>query len=97
MGGQPRHHLQRPLAQPLALSQQPLLERRLLQAQAGQEVALVEPGGLREGLGRSLRRTRLEPLDVARDPRRVESDLFAVDPQDIRVPEAAPQPRERLA
>jgi hypothetical protein len=81
VGQQPRQGLQRHLAEPLSLRDQPLLEERLAHGEAQEEVAAVE-------LGRALERLRcprgdvpFEGHDVDVDRRGIEAQELTFDPQ----------------
>jgi hypothetical protein len=104
---QPGHGLERELPQPLPLEGEPLLERRLRHAEAGQEVALVEGDRARRMVGVAGGRVTLERRHIGDDDRRVqgnraglEADCGRVGGQapaksEERLPEGGPRPRLR--
>ena len=65
--------LQSELSQTLALAHEPLFERRFVERESGQQIALVEGGGPREALGRTRRRGLLERGDVGIHVRRIQT------------------------
>ena len=67
LGEQPRQPLQRQLAQALALAQQPLLERRLVDHEAAEQIATIERAGLFQRPGRPLGHALLEQGSVHLD------------------------------
>ena len=82
MGEEPRQPLERHLAQPLALGGEPLLEERLSQAEAQQEIAAVD-------LGRSLERRRRPVEDVPLEGGRVDLDRGGIERERVaRHPQA---------
>ena len=78
---QSRQRVAGELAQPLALGGQPLLERRFLHDEAGEEVALVERGGPGEGLRCPLLQRALEARHVHRHEIGGERDRLALQPE----------------
>ena len=77
VGEQPGEGLQRQLTQPLPLRDQPFLEQRLAHAEARQQIARVECGGLLEGLGRALGHVPLKRGDVHIHHDRVQGERLA--------------------
>ncbi len=96
-GEEPGQGLHRGLAQALALGQEPLLERRLLQRQARQEVALVQQPGLVERAGRPLGDEGLEDLRVDGHRLGVERHCVAVEPEGVGSGQGLPERGQRLA
>jgi hypothetical protein len=76
---QSRHCVLGQLAQTLSLNEEPLLEWRLLQREAGEQVPLVESQSAFESLGRAVGHLALEGRDVDLDRARVESDCLTQD------------------
>ena len=88
MRQQLRQPLQRQLPQPLPLGDEPLLEQRLVHGEAGEQVALVERGGLLQRLGRALGHQPLEGRDVDIDHGAIQGESFALE-QERRRPRLA--------
>lgn len=78
MPEQPGERPERDLVQPLALGEEPVLERRRLSGETGEEGTAIELGGARERLRRSALRQPLERPDV-------DVDGVAVDPDRVDV------------
>jgi hypothetical protein len=76
---QPREGLEGELPQPLAFAQQPLLERRLVERQSRQEIALVERARAREGLRRAVSEEPLEVRDIDADAAAIEGNRVPVE------------------
>src|SRR5262245_3923689 len=64
VGEQPSERLEGELSEPLALSQEPLLERRFVDAEPFEQLALVKSRGPFERLCRALGYQRLEREDI---------------------------------
>ena len=77
MREQLRQRFQRQLAQPFALGGEPLLERRLVDAEPLEEIAVVERDGALERLGGALVQEPLEERRIDLDRWRVEGDRLA--------------------
>ncbi len=73
-GEQPREDLERDLALPFALADEPLLERGFAQREALEEIAAVERGGPLQCLEGSHRGEALQLRDVNLDASRIERD-----------------------
>ena len=80
-----RQSLRRQFAESLPLGDQPLFERRLVDSEAGEEIALVEPGGARQSLGRTLGHQPLEGRDVNIDHGAVQGQRLALDQERRRL------------
>ena len=74
-----RQRFQRQLAKSVALREEPLLERRLLEREAFEELAAIEGRGTFEGGRRALGDLALELDDVHVDGGRVQGNGLAVD------------------
>ena len=93
-----RQRFERQLAKSLALREQPLLERRLLEREAFEEVAAIQRGGALERSRRALGDPALELRHVYLDGDRVQRDGFPVDQQGRGLRgHCLPQREERLA
>ncbi len=80
-----RQRFERQLAQSLALREEPLLERRLLEGEALEQLAAIERGGSFEGGRRAFGDLALELHHVHVDGGRVQGDGLAVDQQGWRL------------
>ena len=80
-----RQRFEGQLAQPLALREEPLLERRLLEGEAFKELAAIERGGAVEGGRRAFGDLALELGHVHVDGGRVQGNGLAVDQQRRRL------------
>ena len=98
MGQELRERLERELPEPLALPEQPLLERGLVQGESGEEVAPIEGTGLREGVGRALGHPPLEDHHVDLDGDRVQCHRLVINAERRRIGrgEALPKHEDRL-
>ncbi len=85
------------LVQALALAQQPLLERRLVQGESGEEVALVESGGLLQRLEGASLHVLLEGQSIDGDRRRIEGDGLRVGAQNVYAGQGPANGGQRLA
>src|SRR5215510_9324072 len=91
-----RKRLDRQLAQPLALGQQPFLERWLGHGESGKEVALVQRRRLLERLRCPVGDTTLESNQIDLHDRRIESDAVLFDDQKWQCGEGLANHEERL-
>ena len=80
-----RQRFERQLAQALALREEPLLERRLLEGEAFEQLAAIEGGGSFEGGRRAFGDLALELHHIHVDGGRVEGDGLTVDQQGRRL------------
>ena len=82
VGQEPGQRLQRHLPQPLPFGHQPVLEERLVEAEAEEQVAPVELGGVRQPLDGALGHPPLEGRHVDLHLRRIQGKRRPVDEQD---------------
>src|SRR5262249_37572024 len=96
MGEEPRERVEGEHAEPLPLTQQPLVEWRFLYADPREQFALVEQDGLVESNRRATSRERLGPDDVDVESGTLDPRVTMVGQKDRVGAQGAPERRKRL-